>query len=267
MSPQADAIIAAGDPGIFAGGGPIIDGKIIPTTIVEAFKAKKEAQVPYLVGYNSAEFPAKPEDLDASLKGTIGATTADLPALTVTYPDKADNPIHRVAPVLQELTARRWDEGSADFPPTSFQISNIAAGTGANNVIPGNLVLSFNLRFSTAWTSDALRAEVEGVLQRHGLDFDLRWHLSGEPFLTRPGTLRTAVCEELHARFGSKPAESTAGGTSDGRFIAPLGAEVVELGPVNATIHKVNECVSVDAIEALAGIYAGIARRLLVPAA
>ena len=195
-----------------------------------------------------------------------GALTVNGVQGHVAYPDKADNPIHRFAPALQELTARRWDEGSADFPPTSFQVSNIAAGTGANNVIPGNLAVSFNLRFSTAWTSDALRAEVEGVLQRHGLDFDLRWHLSGEPFLTRPGTLRSAVCDELRTRFGSAPEESTAGGTSDGRFIAPLGAEVVELGPVNATIHKVDECVAVEAIEALAGIYAGIAARLLVPA-
>lgn len=185
----------------------------------------------------------------------------------VAYPDKADNPIHRFAPALHALTARRWDEGSADFPPTSFQVSNIAAGMGANNVIPGSLTVSFNLRFSTAWTSEALRAEVEGELRRHGLDFDLRWHLSGEPFLTRPGTLRTAVCEELLAQFGSAPEESTAGGTSDGRFIAPLGAEVVELGPVNATIHKVDEGVSVEAIETLARLYAGIATRLLVPAA
>jgi succinyl-diaminopimelate desuccinylase len=192
-----------------------------------------------------------------------GALTVNGVQGHVAYPDKAVNPIHRFAPVLQELAARRWDEGSADFPPTSFQVSNIAAGTGANNVIPGSLSVSFNLRFSTAWTSEALRAEVEGVLRKYGLDFDLRWHVSGEPFLTPPGTLRTAVCEELLERLGRMPEESTVGGTSDGRFIAPLGAEVVELGPVNATIHKVDECVAVDAIESLAGIYAGIAARLL----
>lgn len=182
----------------------------------------------------------------------------------VAYPQQADNPVHRFAPALHELVSRRWDDGSAEFPPTSFQVSNIAAGTGAGNVIPGGLEVQFNLRFSTHWTSDALRADVEAILQRHGLRFDLQWHLSGEPFLTRAGALRDAVRAELLKTLGRAPEENTVGGTSDGRFIAPLGAEVVELGPVNATIHKVDECVSVVALDQLAQLYAGILRRLLV---
>jgi succinyl-diaminopimelate desuccinylase len=181
----------------------------------------------------------------------------------VAYPQRADNPIHRFAPALVELAQRRWDDGSEDFPPTSFQVSNIASGTGANNVIPGELVAQFNLRFSTEWTSERLRAEIEQMLARHGLDFGIEWHLSGEPFLTPPGALRDAVRDTVREAFGYEPEESTAGGTSDGRFIAPLGAQVVELGPVNASIHKVDECVSLEDLRALPALYAGIARRLL----
>ena len=181
----------------------------------------------------------------------------------VAYPLRADNPIHRFAPALSELTQRTWDEGSDDFPPTSFQVSNISAGTGANNVIPGELSVHFNLRFSTAWTSDQLREEIRQVLDRHALRYTLDWHLSGEPFLTRPGALRAAVRDTVRDSLGYEPEESTAGGTSDGRFIAPLGAEVVELGPVNASIHKVDEYVSLDDLRALPALYAGIAARLL----
>lgn len=184
----------------------------------------------------------------------------------VAYPQKADNPIHRFAPALQALVSRRWDEGSDAFPPTSFQVSNISAGTGANNVIPGSLSVQFNLRFSPQWTSTALRAEIERVLTQHELRYDLDWHLSGEPFLTAPGKLRDAVRAELESTLGRAPEENTVGGTSDGRFIAPLGAEVVELGPVNATIHKVDECVSVASLDMLVQLYDGIAVRLLGPA-
>jgi succinyl-diaminopimelate desuccinylase len=181
----------------------------------------------------------------------------------VAYPQRADNPIHRFAPALAELAQRRWDEGSEEFPPTSFQVSNLAAGTGANNVIPGELSAHFNFRFNTGWTSERLRGEVEATLARHGVDHGIEWHLSGEPFLTRPGALRDAVRETLRAACGEAPEESTAGGTSDGRFIAPLGAEVVELGPVNASIHKVDECIRLDDLRALPALYAGIASRLL----
>ena len=183
----------------------------------------------------------------------------------VAYPEKALNPIHAFAPALAELAAERWDEGNADFPPTSFQVSNLNAGTGANNVIPGDLTALINFRYCTASRADDLRARTEAVLQRHGLDFTLDWNLSGEPFLTPPdGLLRetvVAVCRDL---CGLDPEQSTGGGTSDGRFIAPMGAEVVEVGPVNATIHKVDECVTLEELEQLPQLYRTICERLLV---
>jgi succinyl-diaminopimelate desuccinylase len=183
----------------------------------------------------------------------------------VAYPEKALNPIHAFAPALAELAAERWDEGNADFPPTSFQVSNLNAGTGANNVIPGELVALVNFRFCTASRAEDLRARTEGILRRHGLDFSLDWNLSGEPFLTPPGgRLRQAVVAVCRELCGTEPEQSTGGGTSDGRFIAPLGAEVVELGPVNATIHKVDECVEVAELERVPGLYLGVCERLLV---
>jgi succinyl-diaminopimelate desuccinylase len=182
----------------------------------------------------------------------------------VAYPDKACNPIHAFAPVLAELALTRWDAGNDDFPPTSFQLTDLHAGTGAGNVIPGALVAQFNFRFSTASTAADLRARTEACLDRHGLDWQLDWNLSGEPFLSPPGgrlreTVR-ALCREL---CGAEPEQSTGGGTSDGRFIAPLGAEVVELGPVNASIHKVDECIALDDLERLPALYQAICERLL----
>jgi succinyl-diaminopimelate desuccinylase len=182
----------------------------------------------------------------------------------VAYPEKAANPIHAFAPALAELAATRWDEGNADFPPTSFQVSNLNAGTGASNVIPSVLVAQVNFRYATASTAEALRARTEAILDQHGLDWRLDWNLSGEPFLSPAGgrlreTVR-AACREL---CGVEPGPSTGGGTSDGRFIAPLGAEVVELGPVNATIHKVDECVAVDDLERLPALYQLIRERML----
>jgi len=181
----------------------------------------------------------------------------------VAYPHLAANPIHLAAPALAELAAIEWDRGNAHFPPTSFQISNLHAGTGAENVIPGELQLMFNLRYSTAVTEQEIRARVEGVLDRHGLDYTLNWRLSGEPFLTPAGELvdaaRAAIREVAHIEAEL----STSGGTSDGRFIAPTGAQVLELGPINATIHQVNECVAVTALDELAEIYRRILEKLL----
>jgi succinyl-diaminopimelate desuccinylase len=182
----------------------------------------------------------------------------------VAYPEKALNPIHALAPALVVLTAERWDEGNDDFPPTSFQFSNLNAGTGATNVIPGELTALINFRYCTASRAEDLRARTEAILQRHGLDFTLDWNLSGEPFLTPAGgVLRetvVAVCRDL---CGIDPEQSTGGGTSDGRFIAPMGAEVVEIGPVNATIHKVDECVDVTELEKLPAVYRAVCERLL----
>jgi succinyl-diaminopimelate desuccinylase len=182
----------------------------------------------------------------------------------VAYPEKARNPIHAFAPALAELAAERWDEGNQDFPPTSFQVSNLNAGTGANNVIPGALTALINFRYSTASSAEDLRKRTETILDKHGLEWQVDWSLSGEPFLTPPGgAVREAVVSVCRELCGMSPEESTGGGTSDGRFIAPLGAEVVELGPVNATIHKVDECVSVADLEKLPSLYEAICSRLL----
>ncbi|WP_445144198.1 succinyl-diaminopimelate desuccinylase [Dyella sp. Tek66A03] len=183
----------------------------------------------------------------------------------VAYPEKAKNPIHAFAPALAELAAERWDEGNQDFPPTSFQVSNLNAGTGANNVIPGMLTALINFRYSTASSAADLRARSEAVLDKHGLDWQIEWSLSGKPFLTPPGgAVREAVVAVCRELCGIEPEESTGGGTSDGRFIAPLGAEVVELGPVNATIHKVDESVAVADLEKLPSLYRAVCERLLV---
>ncbi|MBN8728522.1 MAG: succinyl-diaminopimelate desuccinylase [Xanthomonadales bacterium] len=186
----------------------------------------------------------------------------------VAYPELAVNPIHALAPALAELAAESWDAGNADFPPTSFQVSNIAAGTGAANVIPGHLTVAFNFRYSTASSAQGLRERTEAILGRHGLDFDLEWNLSGEPFLSpADGKLREVVIGVCRELCGSAPEESTGGGTSDGRFIAPLGAEVVELGPCNATIHKANERIAVSELERLPGLYLAVAERVLAEGA
>lgn len=180
----------------------------------------------------------------------------------VAYPDQARNPIHQALAALQQLTTREWDQGNEFFPPTSMQISNIHAGTGAGNVIPGELVVDFNFRFCTEQTEAGLRAATEAVLDAQGLDWRVDWTLSGEPFLTGRGALIEAVQDAIRAVSGIAPELSTGGGTSDGRFIAPGGAEVVELGPCNATIHKVDECVPVDQLDLLADAYRRIALQL-----
>lgn len=181
----------------------------------------------------------------------------------VAYPQLADNPVHRALPALAELAARRWDEGDADFPPTSFQIANLQAGTGADNVIPGTLRVQFNLRYGPCWSAQALIDEVEAMLGRHALDYSIDWHRSGEPFHTQDGVLREAVRAAIAEVTGLVPQENTAGGTSDGRFIAPLGAQVVEVGPINASIHKVDENLPLADLEALPALYLAIVRRVL----
>ena len=181
----------------------------------------------------------------------------------VAYPEKARNPIHQALPALAELAARRWDAGYETFPPTSLQISNLQAGTGANNVIPGEATVLFNLRYNPHWDAARLQGECEAVLRRHGLDFEVAWHRSGEPFHTPEGALRSAACEVLAQVAGRAPEESTGGGTSDARFIAPLGAHCIEVGPVNASIHKVDEHVRVADLEALPDLYLRLIERLL----
>ena len=182
----------------------------------------------------------------------------------VAYPQRADNPIHALAPALAELSAMSWDDGNAEFPPTSFQVSNINAGTGADNVIPGEAQVTFNFRYSTASTARDLRDRVEAVLRKHAVKFEIDWWLSGEPFLSpADGRLRAAVIKSIREQCNIEPECSTGGGTSDGRFIAPLGAEVVELGPNNASIHQIDECVPVEQLQRLPAIYRRIAEQLL----
>ena len=181
----------------------------------------------------------------------------------VAYPDKAKNPIHLAAPALAELTARRWDDGFESFPPTSLQVSNINAGTGASNVIPGTLEVMFNLRYTPLWNAQKLETEIHTLFDAHKLDYAIKWHRSGEPFYTSEGRLRSVARQVLGQFAGKAPEESTGGGTSDARFIAPLGAQCIEVGPVNATIHQVDECVRVEDLEKLPELYQQLIARLL----
>ncbi|HEY3432733.1 MAG TPA: succinyl-diaminopimelate desuccinylase [Rhodocyclaceae bacterium] len=181
----------------------------------------------------------------------------------VAYPEKVKNPIHLIAPALAELAAEQWDAGNEYFPPTSFQISNIHAGTGATNVVPGTVDVLFNLRFSTASTADGLQARIHAILDKHQLEYDIVWTLGGRPFLTPKGKLVTVMAEAIAAATGVTPEISTTGGTSDGRFIADICPQVVEFGPLNATIHKINECIAVADLEPLAKAYEGMLHGLL----
>lgn len=182
----------------------------------------------------------------------------------VAYPHLATNPIHRAAPALAELAAHEWDQGNDFFPATSFQISNINGGTGATNVIPGELEVIFNFRFSTEVTDQQLRDRTTEILDKYQLNYELNWHLSGQPFLTAEGELVEAAVKAVKEVTGLNTELSTAGGTSDGRFIAPMGTQVVELGPVNATIHQVDECVCVEDLNKLCDIYQSLLKHLFV---
>jgi succinyl-diaminopimelate desuccinylase len=187
----------------------------------------------------------------------------------VAYPEKARNPIHEAMPALAALCARCWDEGypregEREFPPSSFQISNIHAGTGANNVIPGSCEVVFNFRYNPGWQAAELEREVHATLEAHGLDFAIAWHRGGEPFLTPEGRLRQVARQVLREASGALPDENTGGGTSDARFIAPLGAEVVEMGPVNASIHRIDEHIALAELERLPALYRAVAERLLL---
>lgn len=212
--------------------------------------------------------PTSVQRLGDMLKnGRRGSLSARLRVLGVqghvAYPHLARNPLHLFAPALAELAATRWDDGNDFFPPTTFQVSNLQAGSGALNVIPGEACVDFNFRFGTASTPASLQARVVQVLQRHGVEHELRWTLGGEPFLTEPGSLSRALSDAIQAECGLAPELSTTGGTSDGRFIARLCPQVIEFGPVNASIHQVDEHVDVASVESLKQIYRGTLERLL----
>ncbi|MBL7005226.1 MAG: succinyl-diaminopimelate desuccinylase [Gammaproteobacteria bacterium] len=197
-------------------------------------------------------------------RGSLGAVlTVEGVQGHVAYPHLARNPLHEALPFLTELSQIEWDEGNEFFPPTSFQISNINAGTGATNVIPGHLEVIFNLRFSTAITDTQIKQTITKLLEKHQLTYTIEWNLSGQAFLTTEGDLVSAAQQAIKKVMGFNTALSTAGGTSDGRFIAPTGAQVLEVGPVNSTIHQLNECVKIDDLESLTLIYADMLRHLL----
>ena len=231
--------------------------------VVEEFRRRGQ-RIDWCV---KGEPPSQERPGDIVRIGRRGSLSARLTARGVqghvAYPDKVRNPIHLAAPALAELAATRWDEGNDAFPPTSFQISNINAGTGALNVVPGALEAAFNFRFCTASTVQSLRERTEVILRRHGLDFDIDWDLSGEAFVTRDGALWRAVDTAVREVCGIEAQADTGGGTSDARFIAPLGAEVVEVGPVNASIHKIDENVGLDELEKLPQLHLRIAEHLL----
>ena len=240
--------------------GPSVDG----TKRIAALFAERGERIDWcVVGEPSSE-----RTLGDTIKiGRRGSFSARLTVHGVqghiAYPHLAENPVHTLAPALAELTQHVWDAGTEHFEPTSFQISNLNAVTGAPNVIPGELKARFNLRYSPVQTLAGLKQTVEDILRKHGVRYTIEWYLSGEPFYTPPGVLSEAVCAAIEAVRGAAPQLSTGGGTSDGRFIAPLGAEVVELGVINASIHKVNECVRVADIDALHQMYFNVLENLL----
>jgi succinyl-diaminopimelate desuccinylase len=240
--------------------GPALHGTV---HVVERLKARDETLDYCIVGEpssTSALGDVVRNGRRGSLSGRLRVRGAEG---HIAYPHLAKNPVHALAPALAELVATRWDEGNEHFPPTSFQVSNVHAGAGVTNVIPGSLELDFNFRYSTESTDRALRERFEGVLRRHGLDYAIDWTLGGKPFLSRPGRLLETVSGAIRAHTGRTPELSTAGGTSDGRFIIDICPEIVEFGPVNASIHKLNEHIALAELEQLPGIHLDILRALL----
>ena len=240
--------------------GPSVDGTV---RVVERLAAAGES-IDWCVVGEPSSVDRLGDMIKNGRRGTLSGTlTVKGLQGHVAYPHLALNPIHAAAPAIAELAAMRWDDGNEYFPPTTWQCSNIHAGTGATNVIPGHLELAFNFRYATASTPEALARRLEAVLARHGLDYDLAWTGSGQPYLTPRGALVAAAEAAIREVAGVTPALSCTGGTSDGRFIAAICREVVELGPVNATIHKIDERVGIADLDALAAIYTGILDRLL----
>lgn len=240
--------------------GPAVDGT---ARVVERLKARGERLDWCVIGE-----PSSSRTLGDTVRiGRRGSLSARLTVRGVqghvAYPEQVRNPIHLLAPALAEITATHWDDGNASFPPTSFQVSNIHGGTGAENVVPGDVTLLCNFRFSTASSEASLRERFEAILRRHGLDYAIAWTLGGRPFLSARGELIEAVRRAVAAHTGLVPQESTGGGTSDGRFLIDICPQIVELGPVNASIHKLNEHIELEALERLPRIYLDILRALL----
>ena len=240
--------------------GPFVDGT---TRVIDTLEARGEKMDWCIVGEPSSTTTLG----DVIKNGRRGSLTALITAKGiqghVAYPHLVINPIHKVAPALAQLVSTTWDEGNDFFPPTSFQIANINGGTGASNVVPGHVEVMCNFRYSTQLTASDLTSKVETILNEHNLDYDIQWTYNGLPFLTSSGALVDACRHAIKAVTGTDTQLSTAGGTSDGRFIAPTGAQVLELGPCNATIHQLNECVKVSDLEQLTQVYLDILTRLM----
>ena len=239
--------------------GPSVDGTV---KVCEALTARGEV-IDYCIVGEPTSLEKTGDMIKNGRRGTMsGKLTVKGIQGHIAYPHLAKNPIHDLAPALAELVAMEWDKGNEFFPPTTWQVSNVHGGTGATNVIPGAVVVDFNFRFSTESTVDSLKSRLLAVLAQHQLDFDLAWVVGGLPFLTTPGTLVNAVRDAIRAETGIETALSTTGGTSDGRFMAQICNEVIELGPTNATIHKINECLPVADIEPLKNIYRRVLENL-----
>jgi succinyl-diaminopimelate desuccinylase len=239
--------------------GPAVDGTVV---VCELLKARGEV-LDYCIVGEPTSVERTGDMIKNGRRGTMsGKLTVHGVQGHIAYPQLADNPIHRLAPALAELVAVRWDEGNAFFQPTSWQVSNIHGGTGASNVIPGKVVVDFNFRFCTESSTESLQQRLCAVLNRHSLQYDVAWTIGGLPFLTAPGALVEALTQAIHDETGITTQLSTTGGTSDGRFIAHICPQVVELGPPNATIHKINEHVALADIEPLKNIYRRVLERL-----
>jgi succinyl-diaminopimelate desuccinylase len=240
--------------------GPSVDGT---ARVIDQLRARRE-KIDYCVVGEPTSGEALGDTIKNGRRGSLsGRLTVRGAQGHIAYPQLARNPIHLLAPALAELTATEWDGGTEFFPPTAWQVSNLHAGTGATNVIPGTVELDFNFRFSTASTEQSLRERFEAILRRHGLDYAVAWTGLSRPFITPPGALVAAVSDAIESCTRRRPKLSTDGGTSDGRFIATLCPEIVELGPVNASIHKIDEHIALEALEALPLIYLEILRRLV----
>jgi succinyl-diaminopimelate desuccinylase len=239
--------------------GPAVDGTVV---VCEQLKARGE-RLDYCIVGEPTSVDRTGDMIKNGRRGTLsGKLTVKGIQGHIAYPHLARNPIHQLAPALAELTAIEWDHGNPFFPPTSWQVSNIHGGTGASNIIPGEVVVDFNFRFSTESTPEGLQQRLEEVLKRHGLIYDLKWTLGGRPFLTEPGTLVAAVQAAIRAETGLETELSTTGGTSDGRFIAQICPQVIELGPPNASIHKIDEHIALADIEPLKNIYRRVLENL-----
>jgi succinyl-diaminopimelate desuccinylase len=240
--------------------GPAIDGTV---RMIDKLEQRNEKINWCLVGEPSSTLNVGDVVKNGRRGSLSGKLTIHGQQGHIAYPHLADNPIHSFAPALNDLVNEQWCQGNEFFPPTSFQISNIKAGTGASNVIPGDLDVEFNLRFSTELSQIPIEKRIEKILGRHNLNYTLDWTLSGNPFITQRGELITAARNAIHSTCGIETELSTAGGTSDGRFIAPTGAQVVELGPVNESIHKIDENISISELDKLTEIYTHILKELL----